>query len=724
MNMNQKKVVPCGTSASHFQQRAWLLLLLCVALASTARSQTPAEFRKAADVAYHNSQWAEALTNYAQYQEVKPGEAEVLTRLGICHYQLRQGEKAQQFLEFVLGKNPESKDADLFYYLGRTLHGNGEYERAIAAYKSYLRVASEKHPYRANATDNIRRCATATFLTDNPNVALVENLGDRINSTGDEFAPVLSPMRSNRLYFAAAKAGSVGGRRDDKGYENETTGHYCADMYFADQGNSGWDYASPLNSLLNTSRHEVGLGFSPNGQILYFFRGFTLYSGDVYADTSGSKDEYALTPPTFQGPMQPEQGDVSATFIGNNAVLFASRRAGGFGGLDLYYSTRLTDGGWTIPQNLGPEINSPYDETTPFLSRNGLVLYFSSNRTESIGGLDVFRAVYNLEQQRFDAPVNVGAPINSPFDDAYFQLAADGNAAYLSSDRFGSLGQRDLYIAYFLSTQEEQSTDDAPFFIAGAKAAISPAGGGQVDIPQMTYTDDRDVLKKENVAVVEQVAELARRYPDAVVQVQAHTHESGPAKFDLYYGIKRAELVGKSLAERGVEPGRIELLSAGPFYPQALNALNGQPNPTGQAFNRRINCRLLFPNDPPPVKTTNTPAAIPEIMYAAAEKQFSDKNAGLTYKVEVAVSRQLLNNDALGMFNDQHIESISGSNEYHYTLGWTRTYADALALRKELQTLGFPEAKVMPYRHGRRITRAEAVKYLKQYPDLAAFLRG
>ena len=111
-------------------------------------------------------------------------------------------------------------------------------------------------------------------------------------------------------------------------------------------------------------------------------------------------------------------------------------------------------------------------------------------------------------------------------------------------------------------------------------------------------------------------------------------------------------------------------------------------------------------------------------MYTAAEKQFSDKNEGLTYKVEVAISRQLLNNDALGMFNDQHIESISGSNEYHYTLGWTRTYADALALRKELQTLGFPEAKVMPYRHGHRITRAEAVKYLKQYPDLAAYLRG
>lgn len=702
--------------------RCGLLFAFTVLTLSGIWAQTPADFRKTADKAYAAGQWAEAVTAYTQYQEAKPGELDVLTRLGICHFHLRQGDKAQQYLEYVLSKKTDSKDPDLFYYLGRTWHGTGAYTRAIEAYKGYLRVAPEKHPFRANAIDNIRRCATAVYTPANAEVALVEGLGDRINSTGDDYAPLLSPSRPNRLYFAAAKPGSTGGRRDEKGYENEITGNWCSDIYFADQGSSGWDYASPLNSLMNTPRHEAPLGFSPDGKVLFYFRGFTTFSGDIYADTAGAKDEYALQPPPFLGPMNAPEGEVSACFLPNNAVIFTGRRAEGLGGLDLYYSRQGPDGTWLPPQNLGPGINSPYDETTPCLSRNGQVLYFSSNRTESLGGLDVFRAVFNAESQRFGPVENMGAPINSPFDDAWFQLSADGNSAFLASDRFGGLGQRDLYVAYFLSTREEQAEQGQPFFAAAA----APTGGGSTEatIPQLFYTDERDILKKENLPVIAQVADLAGKYPDAVVQVQVHTHESGPAKFDLYYGIKRAEVVGKALVDRGIQPGRIELLSGGPFYPQALNVVNGEVNPTGQAFNRRITFRLLWSADPAPLKI-NTPAAeIPEYLYAAAEKQFRDRNEGLSYKVEVAISRQLLNNDALGMFNDQHIESIAGSGEYRYTVGWVRAYSEAVALRNELRALGFPQATVMPYRNGRRISRAEAVKYLKWYPDLGAYLKG
>lgn len=703
-----------------FHRNVVSILTVCVAF--QLHAQNPAAFRKNGDAAFTNGRWPAALTEYMQYQELKPGDPYILTRIGICHFQLRNGDKAREYLEYVEQKFPETKDAERLYYLARTAHGVGDFDRAIEVYKRFLRVTTDKHPLYGNAIDNIRRCGGGRYIADNPAIALVENLGDRMNSAGDEFAPLLSRTRPNRLYFSVAKPGSTGGKRDEKGIENEVSGVWCADMFFADQSLNGWDYASPLNSLLNTPRHEVALGFSEDGQVLYYFRGFTLYSGSILTDTSGVNDEYLLLPAAFDGPMHPEDGDVDAYFLHKNAIIFSSRRPGGFGGLDLYLSTRFSDGTWSEGRNLGPIINSPYDEVTPFLSANGQVLYFSSNRLESMGGLDVFRAVYDPEKQQFNAPENLGTPVNSPFDDAWYQIAADGNTAFFASDRFGSLGARDLFVAYYINTQEEQAEQAPPFF-ASVKAASS-AGNNQIDIPILYYTDDRDVLKKDNVNALEQVAVLAKSHPESVVQIFVHTHESGPAKFDLYYGIKRAELVAKALTDRGVEPSRIELLSAGPFYPQALNIFNGQLSPAGQAYNRRITCRLAWPSDPAPYRTTNPAADIPEQLYSAQDKVFQSKNEGLTYKVEVAETRQLLNNEALGMFDDQHIESIAGTGTYRYTLGWVRTYKEAVELRKAIQDAGFPTAQLYPYLHGRRLSRAQVIKYLKQFPDLAAYLKG
>jgi outer membrane protein OmpA-like peptidoglycan-associated protein len=691
-------------------------------MAFQMQAQNPTAFRKNGDAAFFAGQWPEALTGYAQYQELKPGDPTVLTRIGICHFQLRQGEQAREYLEYVQQRFPDNKDPDRLYYLARTAHGLGDFDRAIEAYKSFLRITTEKHPLYGNVIDNIRRCGGARYLAVNPGIALVENLGDRINSAGDEFAPLLSRTRSNRLYFSAARPGCTGGKRDDKGFENEQSGKWCADMFFADQSLNGWDYAAPLNSLLNTPRHEVALGFSEDGMALYYFRGFTRYSGSILIDTAGINDEHLLLPTAFEGPMHPEDGDVHAYFLEKNAIVFSSRRPGGFGGLDLYLSTRFSDGTWSEGRNLGPVINSPYDEDTPFLSADGQVLYFSSNRLESMGGLDVFRAVYDPEKQQFNTPENLGIPVNSPFDDAWFQIASDGNSAFFASDRFESMGARDLFVAYYLNTQEEQAEQAPPFF-ASVKTA-SPGSSNRIEIPIMYYTDDRDVLRKENIPTLEQIAALARSYPESIVQVFVHTHESGPAKFDLYYGIKRAELVAKALTERGIEAARIELLSAGPFYPQALNTLNGQLSAAGQAYNRRFTCRIMWPSDQGPISTVNPVADIPEQLYLAQDKIFRDNNEGLTYKLEVAETRQLLHNEALGMFDDQHIESTAGTGTYRYTLGWVRTYQEARALRKVIQDTGFSTAQIYPYLHGRRLSRAQVIKYLKQFPDLAAYLKG
>ncbi len=101
-----------------------------------------------------------------------------------------------------------------------------------------------------------------------------------------------------------------------------------------------------------------------------------------------------------------------------------------------------------------------------------------------------------------------------------------------------------------------------------------------------------------------------------------------------------------------------------------------------------------------------------------------ERFAGLCFKVEAVTTRQILTNDAIGMFNDLMIESQPGAGSYRYTAGWFRKFSEAAALRRELQAQGFTDAIVAAYVDGVRVSRAEAVGLLKKYPELAAFVKN
>ncbi len=703
----------------------WLFCLL-VTTASSLQAQKPAELKRAAERAFENARWREAQQFYSQYQALKPGETDVLTKLGISHYHLHEADKARQLLEYVVSRNPDSRNADLFFYLARTLHGQSEFEKAIAAYKSFLRVALPSHPLRAATADNIRRCLSGQAMRANEAVALVENLGNRVNTPGDEFAPLLSVNYSDRLYYSAAREGCSGGQRNDEGYEDAEKGHWCSDVFAAQLSTAGWETTSSLGGLLNTSRFEIALGFNENGKVLYFFRGFTPYGGEIFADTAASKDEYALQPPLFKSPMQPEAGDGSPFFINDRTLLFASRRAGGQGGMDLWV-TVFADTAWSAPANLGPAVNSPYDEVSPFLARDGRTLYFSSNRTESLGGLDIYKTVFEEGKKVWQAATNMGIPVNSPGNDESFRLAEDGRTAFLASDRLDSYGQRDLYIVYMKEAAPEQLYSAAPmlFLEAGKnETASTEAEQRQFNIPAILYDNDRDLLSADNQKTLDSLGMIGRNYPTPTVLVTVHTDETGPSKFDLYYGIKRAEIVGKALTDRGISGDRIVLRSAGPGYPLARNVLDAAPNPIGARMNRRVEVGFALPGAPLPFGFRLERPEVSELMAASGMKYFDAHDTGLSYRVEVATTRQILTNDALSMFGDMMIESQPGSGSYRYTAGWFAQHDKAVQLRKDLQQQGFAEATVVAYLYGIRISKAEAVGLLKKFPDLTAYIRG
>jgi outer membrane protein OmpA-like peptidoglycan-associated protein len=691
---------------------------------NAVNAQKPAELKSSGEKAFDNGRWEMAKNFLLQYQSQKPGDLEVLAKLGIAQFHLGQGGEAKRYLQYVSAKTQGSGNPDWIYYLARTLHGLSEWQSAIDAYKSFLRNCGEKHKWRANAAENIRRCVQGMQALENAEIALVENLGDSVNSMGDEFAPLPSVNYSDRIYFAAAKEGCNGGLRNEDGFEDTNKGTWSSDMFAAKSGNSGWETAGSLGGLLNSSRFEIPLGFNSNGQVLYFFRGFSTYSGEILADTAAKKDEYALDPPVFISPLQPLEGDIAPYFFNDRTLVFASRRAGGQGGLDLWYTT-FSDSTWSEPLNLGPEINSAYDETTPFLALDGRTLYFSSNRPESMGGLDIYRVFFNDAKLKWEAPSSLGYPVNSPADDSYFRLAKDGQTAFFSSERLGGKGGLDLYIAYYKEPAPEQIGKSTPalFCEVGNNSVHLSQKQEKAIIPCLMYENEKDLLNADNLKSLELIAETARKHPETNLLVTLFADDSGQAKFDLYYGIKRAEIIGKGLTDRGISATRITLRSVGAAYPIARTVLDGQENTEAKRLNKRA--ETIFANlEGAKFESELRRPLVSPLMATTAIDQYDKQLEGVSYRVEAAVTRQILANDALAMFGDLMIESQPGVGSYRYLAGCFNKYEQASKLQKEMSGLGFSEARVCAYLNGLRISKAEAVGFVKKYPDLASYIKG
>ena len=399
-----------------------------------------------ADRYYQQLAYSRAIVHYRTAAELGAVNEHVTRRLADCNMRLGNTEVAELwYAQAVKYLNREPRD---LYNYAEALKSNGRYVEAEEWMDRYLQmVQSDSGARRSNINGFARK-----FSQD------LERFQIRpvsINTPYSDFGAAW--LGADRVVFTSA-------RHETTGIERTAAwnGQPFLDLFSADvTADGGLQNAVPVPGV-NTKYHEGPATASASGDVLWFTRN-NYFKGRAERSQNGlSRLSLYKARPDGDG-----WGDIEQFLFNNSEVsighpalspsgrelYFVSDMPGGFGGTDVYICREL-GGQWSEPENLGPMINTAYNETFPFVAANG-TLYFASNGHAGLGGLDVF-ASEPTSNGLFAAVVNVGAPVKGPKDDFAFVIDRANKRGYFSSNRPGGVGDDDVYAFDMLAPLEQR----------------------------------------------------------------------------------------------------------------------------------------------------------------------------------------------------------------------------------------------------------------------------
>jgi len=228
-------------------------------------------------------------------------------------------------------------------------------------------------------------CNNAMDLISKPVNVRIENIGPPINTSANEYAPVISSDEAVLIYTYRGPR-SKGGLLNKFGMTDEK-GTYYEDIFITYKVGDNWLDPESIGDNINTTAHDAPVALSPDGQKLFIYR-------DTYEEASGEifvseLDSNLWTVPIRLGEnINSKKWDCSASLSPDGKTLyFSSTRDGTLGGRDIWRSRVMEDESWGPAQNLGPVINTPYDDDAAFIHADGKTLYFSSKGAQQYGRL-------------------------------------------------------------------------------------------------------------------------------------------------------------------------------------------------------------------------------------------------------------------------------------------------------------------------------------------------
>jgi len=413
----------------------YLLFLIGIMYAVSMAGQSRGDLREMfvsaeGDLLFED--YAEALPKYLSLLQIYPENYNLYFRVGQCYLHTPgEKDKAIPFLETASQNiNPEYRRGklretgappDVLYFLANAYRISNDFDRAVATYELFLGDVNTEMYDTSLVRFQIETCHNAGKMMRRPSYTVEKNLGSTINSRFSEFNPVVSADEKTLLFT-----------RELPFYDA---------IFWSKKVNGKWSEPVNLTPQLGIDQDYYTSSISHDGKTLLLYRTDT-YDGNIYQST--------LMGDTWSN-VKKLNGNINTKYWESHAVMsqdgrrifFTSNRRESLGGLDIFMAERDSTGDWGAAVNLGPDINTVYNEETPFLANNDRTLFFSSRGHYNMGGYDIFRSDLD-ENGNWGKPVNVGYPVNTTDDDLFFSPAGKGDRGYLSRFTDEGVGLMDI----------------------------------------------------------------------------------------------------------------------------------------------------------------------------------------------------------------------------------------------------------------------------------------
>ena len=392
-----------------------------------------------------------------------PNNARLNYMLGFIGF-LKEPSSGQTLKYFeTANKLDPAVESDLAYWLAWTYHLNSRWDDAIKHYQLFLQSSKKNAMETEDVNKKITECQNGKQFSSIPERVFIDNLGPNINTIYPEYGAAITADEET-IMFTARRDNTTGGKKD------EGDNKYFEDVYVSNKLNGKWQPSKQLSKNVNTESHDAVAGLSLDGSKLFIYRDLAKDGGDVYETVLFGAD---WEPPVHMNKninTKYHENTVSLSYD-SRQLYFITNKESGLGGGDIYICELDLKGEWSSSKNLGPELNTKYDEDGVFLHPDGQTMFFSSKGHNSMGGYDIFKSTF--ANGKWGKPVNLGYPINGPDDDVFFVVAGSGSRAYFASAKQGGYGDQDLYKITFLGPEKAPLLNTQDQLIAMAANPVS-----------------------------------------------------------------------------------------------------------------------------------------------------------------------------------------------------------------------------------------------------------
>ena len=521
-------------------KKSYGLIVLLMGMFMSAPLQAQQWKLKKADEFYNRFDYARAIP---LYESIKNKDAEIYRKLGRAYYVMGDFEKAKGAYEKIISNGVYTPE-DIYNY-AHYLRVNGEYDKAAKWMRKFARLRPKDSRAQRFMADPYYYKELLHF---NPKVK-VNNVS--INDKYEDFGP--ASFRDTLVVFASSRGASRNWKGNDQPFLNLFRAKIVSDTNLRG--------VTPFSRRVNSRYHDGPASFNKAGTYMVLTRNIynekKLIENKLWLYESYLKDRGGWTEPE---PLHFNSRDYScghpALSADGRTMYFATDAPGGFGGQDIYVVKRINDSTWGQPQNVGAMINTEGNEMFPTWDSEKGYLFFASDGLPGLGGMDIF--VVKIEPNGdMSEPVNLGAPINSTYDD-FAIFYRDNESGFFSSNRPGGKGSDDLYgfthlhnfkkkaIVYYLTGKVLDQTTGEP--IAGSVMITE----GQQVLASRQLSPGQDfkvhVWPKHNYVIKASAPGYIPREVKATIQPG-----QGITRKDIaLMSVQRKELM--DLCEMGIEP--------------------------------------------------------------------------------------------------------------------------------------------------------------------------